>query len=83
MREIYIAHREWKADMHLDTKVEIQAAAQRLIPVLTMANSIAAMAVIAAAFAVIVALVVVAVSNDNYINGVTDSGEVHAIPLKK
>lgn len=69
--------------MHLDTQVEIRAAAKRLIPILIKANSVAAFAVVVAAVAVVAALVVVANSEEDYINGVTDSGEVHVIPLKK
>jgi ribosome biogenesis protein Tsr3 len=68
--------------MHLDTKLEIQQAAQRLIPILTKANAVAGLMCLIAALAVVAALVVVSMSEDAYINGVTDSGEVHVIPLK-
>lgn len=68
--------------MHLDTKYEIQEAARRLIPMLVKANQIAAVLCFLAACVVILSLVVVAMTDDAYINGVTDSGEVHVIPIK-
>lgn len=82
MREICKAHRDWRTEMHIDTKLEIRAAAVRLIPILTKANALAAWLCVAAAFALIVAIVVVAITDDTHINGVTESGEVHLIPLK-